>query len=75
MLPHDRGVHADTKSDPFSGNIFVLTGEEWKQFQTRLTPSFTFGKLKSMFPMIQTISDEFVDYMQRIVNKLILLYY
>jgi cytochrome P450 family 6 len=52
MLPHDRRVHADTKSDPFSGNIFVLTGEEWKQFQTRLTPSFTFGKLKSMFPMI-----------------------
>jgi cytochrome P450 family 6 len=57
---HDRGVYCEPKSDPMSGNLFALPGEAWKSLRTRLTPAFTSGKLKGMFPIIQNVSDELV---------------
>jgi cytochrome P450 family 6 len=66
---HDRGVFVDTKNDPMSGNLFALQGEDWKQLRSRLTPAFTSGKLKSMFPAIQSVGDELVNCLKSSVEK------
>lgn len=66
---HDRGVYVDKKNDPISGNLFALPGEDWKSLRTKLTPAFTSGKLKGMFPTVKTVGDEFVKFMQSLAAK------
>ena len=66
---HDRGVYCDPKSDPMSGSLFALPGEAWKNLRTQLTPAFTSGKLKGMFPIVKNVGDELVKFMRPLAEK------
>lgn len=66
---HDRGVYCDPKNDPMSAHLFALPGEAWKSLRTKLTPAFTSGKLKGMFPMLHAVGKELVSYMKPIAEK------
>ncbi|XP_037821140.1 probable cytochrome P450 6d5 [Lucilia sericata] len=61
---HDRGVYVDEEHDPMSGGLFFLKGKKWKSLRTKLTPSFTSGKLKGMFGTIEDVSNRMVDYIR-----------
>jgi cytochrome P450 family 6 len=60
---HDHGIEFNEKADPLSGHLFFLSGEKWKDMRTKLSPTFTSGKMKMMFPFISSIGDRMVDYL------------
>ncbi|XP_061395484.1 cytochrome P450 6d3-like, partial [Musca vetustissima] len=60
---HDRGIYVDEKNDPMSANIFALEGQSWRSLRTKLTPSFSSGKLKAMFETVDDVAEKLRTYL------------
>ncbi|XP_026736660.1 cytochrome P450 6B5-like isoform X3 [Trichoplusia ni] len=45
-------THENTVFEPLMQNLFFAEGDVWKLLRQRITPTFTTGKLKGMFPLI-----------------------
>ncbi|KAL0870364.1 hypothetical protein ABMA27_005374 [Loxostege sticticalis] len=51
---YDRGLLlGDTSNlEPLLSNLFFIKGDLWRSLRQRMTPAFTSGKLRAMFPLI-----------------------
>ena len=49
--------------------MLTLSGAEWRDRRTKLTPIFTSGKMKMMFDIIDSISDRLVKVVGSAVEK------
>lgn len=59
---HDRGVYVDEKKDPLSANLFSLKGQSWHNMRTKLSPSFSSGKLKAMFETVDEVGNKMIEH-------------
>lgn len=65
---HDRPVNIDLDVDPIQDNLFNTPGKKWRDLRTKLSPTFTSGKLKGMFSIITDCSNVLDKYMVDNVN-------
>ena len=42
--------------------VIFASGDKWRSIRNLITPAFTSGKLKSMFPLIEKEADSMVEY-------------
>lgn len=64
----DRGLFHNVRDDPLTGNLLFLDGEPWRVLRHKLSPAFTTGKIRFMFPTMVTVGERVVGACQRIMN-------
>lgn len=46
------------EKNPLAGHLFNLHGEQWRALRTKLSPTFTSGKIKYMFSSITSVAQQ-----------------
>lgn len=64
----DRGFFHNEKDDPLSGQLFLLDGAKWRNMRNKLSPTFTSGKMKYMFPTVTKVGDEFIEVLEKMLE-------
>lgn len=65
----DRGNEINEDYDPLTGNLVNLPGHKWRNIRGKLTPTFTSGKLKSMFSTLLDCGSSLESYLQKVAEK------
>jgi len=56
----NRGSFVNEEDEPLTAHLFAIENERWKFIRNKLSPVFTSGKLKSMYPTIINKGDNLV---------------
>lgn len=63
----DRGIYYNEKEDPISAHLFAVDGEKWHKLRHKLSPTFTSGKMKFMYPTMIDVAQRFNECAARTV--------
>jgi cytochrome P450 family 6 len=67
---HDRPTPGDAAENfPLVGNLFNLRGQKWRDIRIKLSPTFTSGKLKAMFPIMRDCGKVLQDYTEKNIKN------
>ncbi|XP_003704279.2 putative cytochrome P450 6a23 [Megachile rotundata] len=65
----NRGIPYFEKVEPLGQHLFLLEAERWRPLRVNLSPVFTSGKLKEMFPLIVDCSKHLEKYLDTVASK------
>uniref|UniRef100_A0A1I8MI06 Uncharacterized protein n=1 Tax=Musca domestica TaxID=7370 RepID=A0A1I8MI06_MUSDO len=57
----DRGFFSNEEDDPLSGQLINLSGNKWRNMRNKLSPAFTSGRMKAMFPLVIKLGYDLVE--------------
>ncbi|KAI5633032.1 cytochrome p450 domain-containing protein [Phthorimaea operculella] len=56
------GIFSGGAGDPLAGHLFNMHGNAWKNLRVKMSPSFSTGKLRGMYPLVEKIASEALIY-------------
>lgn len=65
----ERGGYYNKEDDPLSAHLFSLNGKEWRKLRSKLSPTFTSGKMKFMYPTIIDVANRFKTILKETVGE------
>nr|QLI62172.1 cytochrome P450 23 [Streltzoviella insularis] len=65
----DRNSLNSNKPRFLSRSLLNLKGSEWKGVRSILTPSFSSSRLKNMLPLLESCSQQMIEYLNKYDNK------
>ncbi|XP_073813617.1 cytochrome P450 6A1-like [Musca autumnalis] len=65
----DRGLYYNEKNDPLTGHLVFVGGEKWRSLRTKLSPTFTTGKMKFMYDTLQAVANRLLDVMYEKIEQ------
>ncbi|GBP91578.1 Probable cytochrome P450 6a14 [Eumeta japonica] len=63
------GIFSGGTGDPLAGHLFNMHGKEWKDLRAKMSPTFTSGKLKTLYPLVNNIADDAVKYIDLLYSN------
>lgn len=64
----DRSNYCNEEDDPLSGTLFFVQGERWTTLRKKLSPAFTSGKMKFMYPTLLNVCDRLVAHLSEVIQ-------
>lgn len=58
---HNRGLFHSKEHDPLTAHLLTLEDHDWKNMRTKLSPTFTSGKMKVMFHTVLDVSNYMIE--------------
>uniref|UniRef100_A0A182JTS3 Cytochrome P450 n=1 Tax=Anopheles christyi TaxID=43041 RepID=A0A182JTS3_9DIPT len=65
----DHGVYHNERVDALSCHLFCLEGAKWKRIRSKLSPTFTTGRIRAMFPILKQVADNFAHFLHTEVGS------
>lgn len=65
----NRGRFYNERDDPLTAHLFSLSGSKWRNLRQKITPTFSSGKMKFMFPTIVDVSNRLSEALKGRLEK------
>ncbi|XP_043511358.1 probable cytochrome P450 6a14 isoform X2 [Frieseomelitta varia] len=65
----DRGFQVFEKIEPLAQHLFLLESERWRPLRSKLSPIFTSGKLKEMFPLVLECAGNLEKFLDKVADS------